>query len=131
MFIGRLGGDPTIRYTPDGNMVTSFSIACDESYKNKSGEKVSKTEWVKVVTWRKLAEICGNYLQKGSLVFIEGKMQTRSWEDKDGVKRYTTEILGNVMKMLGGKSEGRDNGVDRDLEAGGWSDPDPDGDVPF
>lgn len=107
VFIGRLGRDPEVRYLNDGKMITSFSIAVDESYKNKSGEKVSKTEWVNIVAFGKLAEICGNYLQKSKLVYIEGKLQTRSWEDKDGNKRQTTEIICNDMKMLDGKATGK------------------------
>jgi single-strand DNA-binding protein len=103
--IGRLGKDPDVKYTPDGTMVTTFSIATDEQWKDKNGEKVQKTEWHKIVAWKKLAEICGNYLKKGSLVFIEGRIQTRSWEDKDGIKHYTTEIVAVDMKMLDGKKD--------------------------
>jgi single-strand DNA-binding protein len=102
--IGRLGRDPEVRYLNDGKMITSFSIAVDERYKNNSGEKMSKTEWVNIVAFGKLAEICGNYLAKGKLVYIEGKLQTRSWEDKDGNKRQTTEIICNDMKMLDSKA---------------------------
>lgn len=101
--IGRMGKDPDVRYTPDGAMVTNFSIATDEHWKDKNGEQVQKTEWHKIVTFGKLAEICGNYLKKGSLVFVEGKIQTRSWEDKEGVKKYTTEIVANETKMLDSK----------------------------
>ena len=100
ILVGRLGKDPEIRYTPDGAMVTNFTIATDESWKDKNGEKVQKTEWHRIVTFRKLAEICGKYLSKGKLVFIEGKIQTRSWEDKDGNRRSTTEIVANNMQML-------------------------------
>jgi len=106
--IGRLGKDPDVKYTPDGSMVTNFNLATDEQWKDKNGEKVQKTEWHRIVTFGKLAEICGNYLKKGSLVFIEGKIQTRSWEDKDGVKKYTTEIVANNMKMLDGKKDVKD-----------------------
>ncbi len=109
-FIGRLGRDPETKYLPGGDPVCNFSIALDESYKNKSGEKVNKTEWVNIIAFRKLAEICGNYLQKGSLVYIGGRIQTRSWEDKEGVKRYSTDIVANTMKMLGGKKEQTDSG---------------------
>lgn len=105
--IGRLGRDPEVRYLNDGKMITSFSIAVDERYKNNSGEKMSKTEWVNIVAFGKLAEICGNYLAKGKLVYIEGKLQTRSWEDKDGNKRSSTEIVANDMKMLDGKATGK------------------------
>ncbi|MEN6510022.1 MAG: single-stranded DNA-binding protein [Smithella sp.] len=107
ILIGRLGKDPEVRYTPDGTMVTNFSLATDEQWKDKSGEKVQKTEWHRIVTFGKLAEICGNYLIKGKMVFIEGRIQTRSWEDKDGVKRYTTEIVANDMKMLDSRGQGK------------------------
>lgn len=110
ILIGRLGKDPEVRYTPDGAMVTTFTLATDESYKDKNGEKVQKTEWHRIVTYRKLAEICGNYLVKGKLVYIEGKIQTRSWEDKEGVKRSTTEIVANDMKMLDSKGQGKSEG---------------------
>ena len=105
ILIGRLGKDPEVRYTPDGQMVTSFGLATDEQWKDKQGEKVQKTEWHKIVVFGKLAEICGNYLVKGKLVYLEGKLQTRSWENKDGVKQYTTEIVANDMKMLGDKQK--------------------------
>ena len=110
IFIGRLGRDPETKYLPSGEPVCNFSIAIDESYKNKSGEKVQKTEWVNIVAFRKLAEICGNYLVKGKLVYIEGKIQTRSWEDKEGVKRSTTEIVANDMKMLDSKGHAKSEG---------------------
>jgi len=110
IFIGRLGRDPETKYLSSGEPVCNFSIAIDESYKNKSGEKVSKTEWVNIVTFRKLAEICGNYLVKGKLVYLEGKIQTRSWEDKEGMKRQTTEIVANDMKMLDSKGQAKSEG---------------------
>jgi single-strand DNA-binding protein len=116
ILIGRLGKDPEIRYLPDGTMNTNFRIATDESYKDKNGEKVQKTEWHQIVTYRKLAEICGNYLVKGKLVFIEGRIQTRSWEDKDGVKRNTTEIIANNMQMLDSKGQAK-AGADASPEA--------------
>lgn len=115
VFIGRLGRDPEVRYLNDGKMITSFSIAVDESYKNNSGEKVSKTEWVNIVAFGKLAEICGNYLQKGKLVYIEGKIQTRTWEDKDGAKRYATEIVANDMKMLDSKAARQEQAAPADV----------------
>jgi single-strand DNA-binding protein len=105
ILIGRLGKDPEVKYSQDGSAITNFSIATDESWKDKAGEKVQKTEWHKIVTYKKLAEICANYLVKGKLVFIEGKIQTRSWEDKEGVKRYTTEIVASNMQMLEGKAK--------------------------
>jgi len=103
ILIGRLGKDPDVKYTADGTMVTTFSLATTEQWKDKNGDKIQKTEWHNIVTWKKLAEICGEYLKKGSLCFIEGRIQTRSWEDKDGIKRYTTEIVASNMKMLDGK----------------------------
>jgi single-strand DNA-binding protein len=105
--IGRLGKDPEVRYTPDGTMITNFNLATDEQWKDKNGEKVQKTEWHRIVTFGKLAEICGNYLVKGKLVFVEGRIQTRSWEDKDGVKRYTTEIIASNMQMLDSKGQNK------------------------
>ncbi|MGA9108663.1 MAG: single-stranded DNA-binding protein [Smithella sp.] len=107
ILIGRLGKDPDVRYTPDGTMVTNFNLATDEQWKDKNGEKVQKTEWHRIVTWGKLAEICGNYLVKGKLVFIEGRIQTRSWEDKEGVKRFTTEIIASNMQMLDSKGQNK------------------------
>jgi single-strand DNA-binding protein len=105
--IGRLGKDPEVRYTPDGTMITNFNLATDEQWKDKNGEKVQKTEWHRIVTFGKLAEICGNYLVKGKLIFVEGRIQTRSWEDKDGVKRYTTEIIASNMQMLDSKGQNK------------------------
>ena len=116
ILIGRLGKDPEVRYTPDGTMVTTFRIATDEQWKDKNGEKVQRTEWHQIVTYRKLAEICGNYLVKGKLVFIEGRIQTRNWEDKEGVKRYTTEIVATDMKMLDSKGQTK-SGDDASSEA--------------
>ena len=107
ILVGRLGKDPEVKYMPDGTMVTNFTLATDEQWKDKNGEKVQKTEWHRIVTYRKLAEICGNYLVKGKLVFIEGRIQTRSWEDKEGVKRNTTEIIANDMKMLDSKGQNK------------------------
>ena len=105
-FIGRLGRDPETRYTQAGDAVCNFSVAVDESYKGKDGQKVEKTEWVNCVAWRKLGEICGQYLNKGSLVAVSGKMQTRKWQDSNGQDRYTTEILLDEMRMLGSKGDG-------------------------
>jgi len=103
ILIGRLGADPEVRYTPDGLMITNFNLATDESRKDKSGERIQKTEWHRIVTFGKLAEIAGKYLSKGKMVFIEGRIQTRSWEDKDGNKRSTTEIIASNMRMLESK----------------------------
>lgn len=133
ILIGRLGADPEVRYTPDGTMVVNFRIATDETYKNKQGEKVSKTEWHRIVVFGRLAEICGNYLGKGRLVFIEGKLQTRTWDDKDGNKRSLTEVLASNMQMLESKGQGRgqDAVMDEPMPAYGLGEPMPDDDVPF
>jgi len=104
ILVGRLGADPEVRYTQDQQMVVNMKIATDEQWKDKNGEKVQKTEWHRVVAFGKLAEICGNYMAKGRLVYIEGRLQTRSWE-KDGAKQYTTEIVASAMKMLERKTE--------------------------
>jgi single-strand DNA-binding protein len=132
ILIGRLGKDPEVRYTPDGTMVTTFRLATDEQWKDKNGEKVQKTEWHQIVTYRKLAEICGNYLVKGKLVYIEGRIQTRQWEDKDGVKRYTTEIVANDMKMLDSKGSAKGDSSSPDsVNSNSAMGNLPDEDVPF
>ncbi|MBW1833999.1 MAG: single-stranded DNA-binding protein [Deltaproteobacteria bacterium] len=103
MLIGRLGRDPEVRYTPDGAAVANFSIATSEEWKDKAtGEKKERTEWHRIVAFRRLGEICGEYLSKGKQVYIEGRLQTRSWE-KDGVTRYTTEIVASDVQFLGGR----------------------------
>lgn len=102
ILVGFLGQDPTVRYTKSGQAVASFSLATSEKWTNKeTGNKEEKTEWHKIVAWGKLGEICGEYLFKSKQVYIEGRMQTREWEDKDENKRYTTEIIANNMTMLG------------------------------
>jgi len=116
-FIGRVGKDPETRYTTNGKTVANLSIACSEKY---NGEE--KTEWVNVIFWEKLAEIVQKYVTKGSLIFVSGKMQTSSWEDKEGVKRYKTEIVANTMKMLDGKKKDDSQGAPADV---------PDNDIPF
>jgi single-strand DNA-binding protein len=102
ILVGNLGRDPEIRYTANGAAVANFSIATSERWKDKNtGEMQDRTEWHRIVAWGRLAEICGEYLSKGRQVYIEGRLQTREWEDKDGNKRYTTEVVANEMKMLG------------------------------
>jgi len=103
ILVGNLGRDPETRYMPNGEAVTNFSIATTETWKDKSGEKKEATEWHRITMYRKLAEIAAEYLKKGSSVYIEGKLQTRKWTDKDGVEKYTTEVVADVMQMLGGK----------------------------
>jgi len=103
ILIGNLGKDPEVRYLDSGVAVANFSLATTESYKNKEGERVSQTEWHDVVLWRGLAEVAEKYLKKGSSVYVEGKIKTRKWEDKEGNTRYKTEIMADNMTMLGGK----------------------------
>jgi len=98
--VGFLGKDPETRFLPDGKAVCNFTVATSEQWKDKSGEKQEKTEWHRITAFGKLAEICGEYLKKGSLVYIEGKLSTRKWTDKEGVERYTTEIGADTMKIL-------------------------------
>jgi single-strand DNA-binding protein len=105
ILVGNLGQDPEIRYMSDGTAVTTFRIATSETWKDKqSGEKKEQTEWHRIVAWRRLGEICGEYLSKGSQVYVEGKLQTRSWE-KDGVTRYTTEIVASTVQFLSGRGD--------------------------
>jgi single-strand DNA-binding protein len=106
ILIGRLGKDPETRYMTSGEAVTNATLATSENWKDKSGEKQEKTEWHNLVFYRRLAEIAGEYLKKGSQVYVEGKLQTRKWQDKEGKDRYTTEIVVNEMTMLGGKATG-------------------------
>jgi len=101
ILVGNLGADPQIRYTPQGTAVANFSLATTERFNNKNGERESRTEWHRIIAWGRLAEICNEYLKKGKQVYIEGRIQTRQWDDKDGNKRTTTEIVANNMVMLG------------------------------
>jgi single-strand DNA-binding protein len=103
ILIGNLGRDPETRYMPDGGAVTNISIATTETWKDKAGEKQEKTEWHRVAFFGKLAEIAGEYLKKGSQVYVEGRLQTRKWQDKDGADKYTTEIIADRMQMLGSR----------------------------
>ncbi|MEX2032728.1 MAG: single-stranded DNA-binding protein [Dehalococcoidia bacterium] len=107
MVIGHLGADPEMRYTANGSAVTTFSVASSRTFNDASGERREETEWFRVVTWNRLAEICAQYLTKGRQVYVEGRIQTRSWEGQDGQKRYTTELVAQEVKFLGG---GRDGG---------------------
>jgi len=106
ILVGRLGKDPETRYMTNGEAVTNATLATSENWKDKNGEKQEKTEWHNLVFYRRLAEIAGEYLKKGSQVYVEGKLQTRKWQTKEGQDRYTTEIIVNEMTMLGGKSSG-------------------------
>jgi len=106
ILVGRLGKDPETRFTSGGQAVATFNMATDSSYKDRNGERQKRTEWHRIKAWGKLAEIVQQYLKKGSLVFIEGRIETREWQDKEGVKRYTTEIVANEMRMLGSRADG-------------------------
>jgi single-strand DNA-binding protein len=115
ILLGRLGQDPELKYTPGGSPVCNFSVATTESWTDKSGQKQEKTEWHRVVVWGKLAELCNQYLAKGRQCFLEGRLQTRSWDDKDGNKRYTTEIMASTVQFIGGataNNERTNNNVD-------------------
>ena len=135
ILIGRLGSDPEVRYTPSGVAVANFNIATSEEWKDKdSGEKRERTEWHRIVVWRRLGEICGEYLSKGRQVYVEGRLQTRDWEDRDGNKRYTTEIVANDVQFLGSRDSsesGRPRGTgSADFQRGPAQGPEDD-DIPF
>jgi single-strand DNA-binding protein len=119
ILVGRLGRDPETRYTSGGQAVANFTLATDETFKDRAGERQKRTEWHRIVLWGKLAEIAQQYLKKGQLVYIEGRIQTRQWEDKrDGQKRTTTEIVGNVMRMLTSRAESAAAGASSGSGAG-------------
>ena len=105
ILVGNVGKDPEVRYLESGVAVANFPFATSETYRNKSGEKVTTTEWHNIVLWRGLAEVAEKFVKKGSQLYIEGKIRTRAWDDKDGNKRYTTEIVGDNMQMLGKRSD--------------------------
>jgi single-strand DNA-binding protein len=117
ILVGRLGRDPETRFTGGGQAVANFTMATDESFKDKSGQRQKRTEWHKIVVWGKQAEIAQQYLKKGSLIFAEGRIQTREWQDKENQKRTTTEIVLNNFRMLGGRGDGAQGGA----EGGGQS----------
>jgi len=124
ILVGRLGKDPETRYMPNGDAVTNITLATSETWKDKNGEKQEKTEWHRVTFYRKLAEIAGEYLKKGSMAYVEGRLETRKWTDKSGVDKYTTEIIANEMQML--SSRGSSNSfevVDRDVSGGSAAKP--------
>jgi single-strand DNA-binding protein len=112
IIVGRLGQEPELKYTPSGAAVCNFSVATTEQWADKSGQKQERTEWHRVVVWGKLGELCNQYLAKGRQVFIEGSLQTRSWDAKDGTKRYTTEVNAKNVQFLGGQA-GEGRSVDR------------------
>jgi single-strand DNA-binding protein len=116
ILVGRLGKEPEVRYMTNGEAVANVSIATSENWKDKNGEKQERTEWHNLVFYRRLAEVAGEYLKKGSQIFIEGKLQTRKWQDKDGKDRYTTEIIVNELQMLGGKPSEQGQRADSNSE---------------
>jgi single-strand DNA-binding protein len=124
VIIGHLGADPELRYTANGNAVATFRVATSRSWKDDAGEKREESEWFSVVTWNRLAEICAQYLVKGRLVFVEGRMQTRSWDGDDGVKHYRTELVAENVKFLGGGQRDGDARPAGVAASGGDIDPD-------
>lgn len=135
ILVGRLGSDPEVRYTPDGTAVANFSIATSDEWTDKAtGEKKERTEWHRIIAWRKLGEICGEYLSKGRQVYVEGKLQTRSWE-KDGVTRYSTEIIASDVQFLGGRNAADSYRSSESAPSQGYEEPQltdrHDDDIPF
>jgi single-strand DNA-binding protein len=114
MIIGRLGRDPEMRYTPSGRPVTTFSVATSRTWNTSDGERRTETEWFNVVAWGSLAEICKQYLTKNRLIYVEGRLQSRHWEDSDGNKHYSTEIVANEMIMLDEKREANNESPDEE-----------------
>lgn len=140
ILVGNLGKDPELRYTPSGTAVCTFSLATSDRFKNKQGEQQDRTEWHNIVTWSGLAEICGKYLAKGKQVYIEGRIQSRSYDDRDGNKRYITEIVASEMQMLSRAGEqgavgsgGSRPSSQHNEPSGGPEEPpfNPDDDIPF
>jgi len=119
ILIGNLGRDPETRYTTGGDAVTNLNIATSEQWKDKNGEKQERTEWHRVVLFGRQAEIAGEYLKKGRSVYIEGRLQTRKYTDKDGVEKYSTEVVGDRMQLIGGARDGGGGGGDADFSGGG------------
>ena len=137
MIIGNLGRDPEMRFTANGQAVANFSVACNRRYTTREGEQRDETEWVRVVCWGRQAEIAGQYLQRGSQIFVEGRLQTRSWEDQQGQTRYMTEVVANNFQMLGSRGGGGGGDFGGGGGGGNWQEPSgnfggPDaGDLPF
>lgn len=121
ILVGNLGSDPQMRYTPNGTAVANLSLATNEQWTDKDGNRQEQTEWHRIVAWARLAEICGEYLTRGRQIYVEGKLRTRAWE-QDGVKRYTTEVVAQTIQMLGGR---------QDTDTYGDYVPADDSDIPF
>lgn len=135
IIVGRIGKDPEVRYSSSGTAVCNVSVATSRKYKDKSGEKVEETEWHRVVVYDKLAEIVGQWVKKGALVYFEGRLKTRKWADKDGTEKYTTEIVADQMQMMGGDKEKEEKPSHSEMKRGSSAPPrksnDFDDDVPF
>jgi len=140
ILVGNVGKDPEIRHLEGGTPVANFSLATSETYTNRSGERITQTEWHNLVLWRGLAEVAEKYVKKGAQLYIEGKIRTRAWDDKDGIKRYTTEIVADVMQMLGKKSDSPGDSAQNQSNPASYnasssndipSAPEPDDDLPF
>lgn len=132
ILVGNLGRDPELRQTPNGQSVVNFTLATSETWTDKSGERVERTEWHRIVAWGRTAEMCNQYLSKGRTVYVEGRIQTREWEDKDGNKRYTTEINANTVNFIGPRTDGGGGGSASGPPSG-ENDPGPpqDDNIPF
>lgn len=132
ILVGNLGKDPEIRYLEGGTPVANFTLATSESYKDKSGNRIDQTEWHNIVLWRGLAELAEKFLKKGSQIYLEGKIRSRSWDDKDGIKRFTTEIVGDNLTLLGAKKENSDSTYSNTNSAGNNTSSSPEvNDLPF
>tara|TARA_Y100000782_G_C10051557_1_gene209725 strand:+ start:114 stop:539 length:426 start_codon:yes stop_codon:yes gene_type:complete len=132
VLVGHLGADPESRFTPSGVAVSTFNMATNESWKNKEGEYEDRTEWHRIVLYGKAAETASEYMKKGQLAYVEGRIRTRSWEDKDGMTRYTTEVLGDRFTMLGRKSENKSTApAEAGASAGAGGGGGDDDDLPF
>ena len=137
ILVGNLGRDPELRYTQSGQAVVNFTLATNENYTKKSGEREERTEWHRIIAWARTAELCAEYLAKGRTVYVEGRLQTREWEDKEGQKRRTTEIVAQTVQFLGGRggsSGGSGSGSGPSggqTTAGSSAPPPPDDDIPF
>jgi single-strand DNA-binding protein len=118
ILVGNLGKDPEVRYTPGGQAVANFTIATNENWTDKSGQKQERTEWHRIVVWGKLAELCSEYLSKGRQVYVEGRLQTREWTNKENAKQYTTEIVANQVVFLSGGERGQGRGPSRSAGSG-------------
>jgi single-strand DNA-binding protein len=119
ILIGNLGADPEVRFTPGGQAVANFRIATSETWNDKNGQKQERTEWHRIVVWGKLAELCGEYLKKGRQCFVEGRLQTREWTDKENKKNYTTEVVASSVVFLGGRDAGAGEGMGSRGRSGG------------